>query len=76
MKEYGDYHGDEDEIASERRELEENDPRHEPNFDDEIKSLEGCTQCNDDYLCFDCEYHEMSWVRGYTLQDNLTWEVA
>tara|TARA_B110000858_G_C17609122_1_gene383652 strand:+ start:581 stop:697 length:117 start_codon:yes stop_codon:yes gene_type:complete len=34
MKEYGDYHGDEDEIASERRELEENDPRHEPNNDD------------------------------------------
>ena len=34
MKEYGDYHGDEDEIASERRELEENDPNDEPNFDE------------------------------------------
>ena len=29
MKEYGDLNGDEDEIASERRELEENDPRNE-----------------------------------------------
>jgi len=28
------YHGDEDEIAYEREQKEENDPRHEPNFDD------------------------------------------
>ena len=33
-KEYGDYHGDEDEIESSRQEKEENDPRHEPNFDE------------------------------------------
>jgi hypothetical protein len=28
------YHGDEDELAHERDQKEENDPRHEPNFDD------------------------------------------
>jgi len=28
------YHGDEDEIESSRQEKEENDPRHEPNFDE------------------------------------------
>ena len=27
------YHGDEDELAHERDQKEENDPRHEPNFD-------------------------------------------
>jgi len=40
MKEYGDYHGDEDEIESARQEKEDNNPNDEPNFDDEIKSLE------------------------------------
>ena len=34
FKEYGDYHGDEDDIAAENQEKEDNDPRHEPNFDD------------------------------------------
>ena len=34
MKEYGDLNGDEDEIESSRQEKEENDPRHEPNFDE------------------------------------------
>ena len=34
MKEYGDYHGDEDAIESERQEKEENDPNDEPNNDD------------------------------------------
>ena len=76
MKEYGDLNGDEDDIAYENQLIEDNNPNDEPNFDDEIESQEGCTQCKDDYICFDCEYHEMSWVRGYTLQDNLTWEVA
>lgn len=33
-KEYGDYHGDEDDIELDRQDKEENDPRHEPNFDD------------------------------------------
>ena len=37
MNEYGDYFGDEDEIESVKREKEENDPRHEPNF--EIEEL-------------------------------------
>ena len=39
MKEYGDLNGDEDEIESARQEKEDNNPNHEPNFDDEIKSL-------------------------------------
>ena len=34
-KQSGDYFGDEDEIEAERREIEENDPRHERNADDE-----------------------------------------
>ena len=38
-KEYGDYHGDEDEIESSRQEKEENDPRHEPNFDEWHEAL-------------------------------------
>ena len=29
------YHGDEDQIEADKRELEENDPRHEPNNDDD-----------------------------------------
>ncbi len=33
-KEYGDYHGDEDQIEADKQEKEENDPRHEPNNDD------------------------------------------
>lgn len=38
-KEYGDYHGDEDIIEAERQEKEENDPRHEPNFDDDEEDV-------------------------------------
>jgi hypothetical protein len=34
MKEYGDYHGDEDDIESARQEKEDNNPKDEPNFDD------------------------------------------
>jgi hypothetical protein len=34
IKESNDCHGDEDEIAFERQQKEENDPRHEPNFDE------------------------------------------
>lgn len=34
MKEYGDYHGDEDDIAYERQLIEDNNPNDEPNFDD------------------------------------------
>tara|TARA_R110000822_G_scaffold248224_1_gene375938 strand:+ start:128 stop:244 length:117 start_codon:yes stop_codon:yes gene_type:complete len=29
------YHGDEDQIESDKQEKEENDPRHEPNNDDD-----------------------------------------
>tara|TARA_R110000737_G_scaffold221457_1_gene236929 strand:+ start:13 stop:156 length:144 start_codon:yes stop_codon:yes gene_type:complete len=32
-KQYGDYHGDEDEIESDKQEKEDNDPRHEPGHD-------------------------------------------
>ena len=34
----------------------------------------GCPQCNTEYQCFDCECFEVQWLKGYTLQDNLTWE--
>jgi hypothetical protein len=33
-KQYGDYHGDEDEIESDKQEKEDNDPRHEPGYYD------------------------------------------
>ena len=34
MKGTNEYFGDEDEIESAKQEKEENDPRHEPSFDD------------------------------------------
>lgn len=40
----------------------------------DITIQEGCTECTQDYRCFDCEYYEMSWNRGYTLNDDMTWE--
>ena len=46
MKEYGDYHGDEDEIESARQEKEDNNPNDEPNFDEWLEIEQGI----DNYL--------------------------
>jgi len=36
--------------------------------------IKGCQNCTKEYQCFDCECIEMSWFKGYSLQDDLTWK--
>ena len=36
--------------------------------------LKDCDNCAKDYQCFDCEIYEMQFIKGYTLQDDMTWQ--